>query len=213
MNIEKREWFSILAAILLMAVIISFIENELKISVFLSSLLISLIVVSISVFAKKFIAYSIDVEVRQSIWQFHRYWISTRAHFEKPVPIGLILGILLAFLSGGAIKFLAFLQFESKATSAKAVKKYGIPRYSEIMDWDDALIVFYSTLALLILSVAVSFSTLPFLENLAKYSLIYAISNLIPIGKLDGSRLFFGSRPLFFFTWVLAVIAGLTIAF
>jgi len=212
MDPEKRELWSIIAAVLLMAVMLSFVQNELKISVFLSSLLISVIIISVSVFTKKLTAYHIDVEIKQKIWEFKRFWITTWAYLKKPIPIGLILPILLGFLSGGAVKFLAFLQFESKALSAKAAKKYGLARYSGIMEWDDAMIVFYSTLSVLVLSIVVSFSNLVFLNNLAKYSLIYAISNLIPLGNLDGTKLFFGSRALFVFTWILAIITALTIA-
>jgi len=214
MNLGKKEIWSIVAAVLLMAVIISFMENELKMSVFLSSLLISAIIFSVSVLSKKLFAYSIDVEIRQKLWEFRRFWITSWAYLRKPIPIGLILPVLLAFLSGGAIKFFAFLQFESRAMPSKAVKKYGMSRYSgSLMEKDDALIVFYSTLPVLILSIAVSFSNLIFLENLSKYALIYAVSNLLPLGKLDGTRLFFGSRGLFTFTWVLVIITALTIAF
>ena len=212
METEKRELWSIITAIFLMAVIISFIQNELKVSVFLSSLLISLIIISVSVFSKKIAAYHIDVEIKQKIWEFKRFWITAWSYLKAPFPIGLVLPILLGFLSGGALKFFAFLQFKSKALPAKASKKYGLDRYSGIMEWDDALIVFYSTLAVLVLSIAVSFSNLAFLNSLAKYSLIYAISNLIPIGNLDGTKLLFGSRALFVFTWILAIITALTIA-
>ena len=81
------------------------------------------------------------------------------------------------------------------------------------MEWDDALIGFYSTLALLVLASVCSFinvASFPFAE-FAKYSLYYALYNLIPFSPLDGAKIFSGSRPLYIFTLVISGISALIV--
>lgn len=204
--IQKKEMTGIIIAVVLMALILGFSENELKLNVILSSLLISAIVILISVFAKKITASYLDLELENKTWEFRRYGISAREYLKRPFPIGLILPLLLAFISGGVVKFLALLQFEVKTLPSRVAKKYGLRRFSGIMEWDDALIAFYSAVPLLILAIACSYVNAAFFISLAKFSFLYVFSNLLPISKLDGTRLFFGSKPLFIFTWIL--VAG-----
>ena len=107
-------------------------------------------------------------------------------------------------MSDGWIKCFTFLQFSATALPSKVVKKYGRKRFAGIMDWDDALLVFWSTVPLLLLALILK----GYLPELSKLSIYYALWNLIPIGQLDGSRLFFGSRVLFIFTWVITLAAA-----
>lgn len=202
----------VIVAFVLMAAILPFNNGEFNISFVSQAILISAIIMAISILSKKLAAYYIDVEIEHKIWEFQRYGLSTKSHFRRPFPIGLILPLLLAIITGGLLKFLAFLQFEARALPAKAVKKFGGgSRFSGICEWDDAIIVFYGVLPLLILASLASFFASPFLISFSKFSVIFAISNLIPISKLDGSKLLFGSRPLFVFTWLLVIIAGITV--
>jgi len=211
---EKAEIISVAVAVLLMAVIISFVGGVFSPSVLFSSLVISAIVIGISVCSKNLEAGHLDISLTHKTWEFQRYGIIKQSKFKNPAPVGLFVPPLLALISsamsiGGVVKFLALLQFESKALPSKAAKKYGLRRYSGIMEWDDALIVFYSAAPLMLLAViANAFSSAVFLQDLAKYSMIYVISNLLPISKLDGTKLFFGSRPLFIFSWILVVVVS-----
>jgi Zn-dependent protease len=99
-----------------------------------------------------------------------------------------------------------FLQFESKALPTKVVKRFGLRRISGIMEWDDALIVFYSLMPLLMMALLAKFFTGLFFSDLARYAWIYVVCNLLPISKLDGTKLFFGSIPLFIFTWAITLL-------
>ncbi len=112
--------------------------------------------------------------------------------FPKPVPIGLILPLILAFLSTGSIKMFTFLQFESTPLVEKAIKKRGKKTWKEIMEWDLGLIAFYGIISLLALALlANSLGAI----SLAKYTIFFAIWNIVPFGQLDGTKIFFGSRP------------------
>ena len=189
------------------------INNTINLKIFIINLTISFVIIIVSILAKKLAARAIDAKSEIKIWQFKRYWITTRSEFKKPVPMGVILPILLSFISLGFIKFLAFFQTELEAMPSRVAKKYGLRRYSDIMEWDGSLVVFYSTLALLILAVICSFITsksFSFFE-LAKYSLYYSIYNIIPFSSLDGVKLFMGSKPLYVFTLILIAITALII--
>jgi Zn-dependent protease len=130
--------------------------------------------------------------------------------------MGFYLPALLGFLSGGAIKFLALLEFNSKELPGKATKRFGIKRFSEMLEWDDARIGFYGLVAIMILAILakslVSFQAFPFFL-LAKYALYFAIYNIIPFSTLDGMKIFMGSRPLYIFCLGLLIITGVIVFF
>lgn len=209
--INKKETIAISLAIILMALIISFVKKELILETLASSLLIALIIISTAVFSKKITAKNLDMSIEIKPWTFQRYWISRSSYFKRPVSIGLILPIVLAFLSEGKIKFLAFLEFETKALPSKVSKRYGLKRYPNVMEWDDALIGFYSLLGVLSLGIISSLLDILFFKELAKYALIYSISNFIPISSLEGTKIFFGSRNLYVLSLIILVLAGLVI--
>jgi len=211
--LSKKEMTIVALAIVLMTLVISFSKGELKIEKVLLYFLFSLIILLLSVFAKKIIARVINVEIEQNFWQWQRYGLAKRSYFKRPIPLGLILPAFLSIISLGAIKAFCFLQFTAKALPSKVVKKYGAKRFSGIMEWDDALIVFYSVIPLLALALLSRIIALSETIELSKITIYYVIWNLIPISNLDGTKLFFGSRPLFIFTWILALISTLIVLF
>lgn len=203
---EKKEKIAIGISVIIMTLMILFGKNESSFAVLIRALLVSLIIILFVVIAKKITASKLDVEIENKTWEFQRYGIAEHSHFKKPVQIGLLLPLIISFLSLGFIKLFMFLQFESKALPTKVVKRFGLRRLSGIMDWDDALIVFYSLVPLLLVAVIAKFFTGIFFSDLARYSWIYVVCNLLPISKLDGTKLFFGSMPLFVFTWVITLL-------
>lgn len=209
--INKREGISILIAVILMALIISFTEKTINLEKFVLGLLISFIIIGVSVISKKITAKKLDLFVEIKPWTFQRYGITRESYFKNPIPIGLILPIILGFLSQGKIKFLAFLEFKTTARVSKVTKRNSLKKYSSVMEWDDALLGFYSMLGVLILGIIASLLGTIFFKDLAKYALIYSISNLIPISSLEGTKIFFGSRPLYVFSWIILVLAAVVI--
>jgi hypothetical protein len=195
----------------LMALMISFFENEMHPSMLIQALGFSIIIIFVWVFAKKFVADYLDMSIEQKIWPFKRYWISSGSHFKRAIPIVIILPLLLSFLSAGVIKFFAFTTFYSKALPSKVAKKYGIRRFSNVGEWDDSLIAFYGLVAIMALAVVTSFTILPSFEGFSKIAFYFAISNMIPFSSLDGMKIFMGSRPLYIFSLVLLVVTGLLV--
>lgn len=225
--LKKKEVWQVLFAILIMSLVIYFSRFKypagiseaidlLKITGFSALLIIA------AVFAKKFAARRFDIEIEHSIWKIKRYGFYQRSYFSKPIPAGFLLPVILMLFSSGYIKFFSLLQFDAVALKSKIVKKHGNPnvRTSEINESELGIIVFYGIITVLALAMALDIAGL---NNLARYSVYYAIANLIPLGNLDGMKLLMSAgepvhgsgkpgstklfAPLFFFAWVLAVIA------
>ena len=47
--------------------------------------------------------------------------------------------------------------------------------------------------------------------DLAKYSIYFGIWNLLPIGQLDGTKIFFGTTVLWFFLAIIYTISAFVI--
>jgi hypothetical protein len=212
--LKKREIIWILMGIFLMTLLLTFQNNTLQLSKALNYFFISFLIITVSILFKKITARKVDVEIEIMLWQFNRWWISRKSYFKKEIPIGILLPLILSFLSTGIIRFLTFFQFEAEALPSKVAKNYGRRRFSTVLEWDYALIAFYSTAGVWLLSIIASYVghnynfNFPLLE-LAKYSFYYTIYNLIPFGGLDGLKLLMGSRPLYIFTLFLLLIVSL----
>ena len=65
-----------------------------------------------------------------------------------------------------------------------------------------------SVLALSILSYILASSTpfSAFFSALSRYSIYYAISNILPLGQLDGTKILFGSRIWWLILTTLSII-------
>jgi len=212
---ERKEASIIIVAIILMSLIIVLHEGSLNFLDILWIAIISTIILLVSVFCKKLTAKIIDITIEHKIWLFQRWWVGKSSHLKNPIPAGAIIPAILSLVSTGFITCFSFLQFESKALPAKAVKKYGVKRFSEIMEWDLCMIGFYGILGLLFLSTVTKIFSMYFFESnfmlLSKYSLYYALWNLLPISSLDGAKMFFGSSRLYIFTLILAAMVSLII--
>jgi len=201
--VNEKEVLHISIAIILMAIIISYLS---ELTSFIYALAYSIIIILLSISIKTIYAYNRDIRITHSIWKFKRYWFYKNAYFKKHIPIGLILPLLLSILSTGSIKCLLFLQYDGEAMPSKVTKRKGDKRFPNIMEWDLALISFYGLLAGLILSF-ISFKLN--LHDLAFYSWLYSSLNMLPIGNLDGIKTFFGSKPLYILSLILIVIFAL----
>lgn len=211
---SKKEILHIIAAILLMTLVLT-LSEILKLSItseiLMVSLLFAVIIILASVLSKKFVASIFDMEIEHRIWQTARYGIEKSRTLKKPFPLGLAIPLLILLLFKGVVKFFAFLEFNSIALPTKVVKRWGKKRFSGVLEWEEGLIAFFSTLILLIFSLALSLITLPGCAEISRYTLFYVFSNLIPLGHLDGTKIFMGSRPLFIFTLIVTIIFSLFI--
>lgn len=116
--------------------------------------------------------------------------------------MGLILPFFISIISLGIIKPFWLLQFNSENLMKKRIQRArgeGYYRRTEINETDLAFTSAWGFWALILLAIIGFFLKQP---ELTKYSIYYGIWNLIPLGNLDGIKLFFGS----IINWVLLVI-------
>ncbi len=165
----------------------------------------SAIIIFIAVLSKKLTAYLLDADVEHEIWEITRLGLKKSDHFKKPFPAGILLPLIISIITLGTIKFSAFLTFEARALKYRASKRFGFYSYTEMTDWHNALIGASSAIALFLVAIIAYFLPIADLESLSKMSIYYIFWNLLPISKLDGTQIFFGSRIL----W--AVLATITL--
>lgn len=210
---KLKEFIVFFLVVVVMTLVLSFKDGFIFQETLLNSFLISLIILFVSVFSKKYVANILDSRIEINFWQWRRYWITRHAYFIKPIPVGLLFPLVLSIFSEGVIIMLAFLQFSAFALPSKVAKKYGTRRFSSVIDWEYALICFYSMLAVLLLGIVSSFISSPSFpfEYLGHLCFYYSVWNILPIGQLDGIRIFFGSRPLYVFALILLALSGFII--
>jgi len=195
--LTKKELVWMIIVIIIMEFIILFPLPE-KMNILI--ILVPIIIIFTSVFAKKIASGFFNIKIEHKIWEFQRYGFYRRSILKKPFPIGLIFAILLSIISLGMIRSFLFLQFESENIPEKRIlKKRGLKRKLEINDSDLGLTAAWGFYSLLVLALIGSIIKFP---DLARYSIFYGIWNLLPVGQLDGTKLFFGSL----FNWIMLVV-------
>ncbi len=174
---------------------------------FALAFLFSIIIIAVSVSAKKITAHLLDADIEHEIWQTPH--IAKQIGIKKSIPTGIVLPILISLVSLGTIKFTAFLTYETRAQKYRASKRFGFYSYKEMTDWHNGIIGASGIFFVLVLSLLAYLipANLESLEYLAKLSAYYAFWNIIPFSKLDGTQIFFGSRIL----W--AILAALSAIF
>ncbi|MDP1696096.1 MAG: hypothetical protein Q8L29_04235 [archaeon] len=191
---DYKEFKHVLAVILVLTIVISFssiLDNNWE---FLApALLFSAIIIVVHVFSKKIGAHLLDADVEHEIWSFSEYGLMPHQHFKKSLPYGLIIPLFFAIFTLGKIKVMTFLTYETRALKVRAAKRFGYYSYAEMTDWHNGLIGTAGIISILLLSAISYFSGFEFL---ARMSAFYAFFNMIPLGKIDGSQIFFGSKIL-----------------
>lgn len=202
---ERFEWAHILGVVILMFVVWSVgfsLDANLIGLIWIFGF--SFVVVILPILAKNALAYYLDANVTHEIWSVYRFGFKPREHFKKPVLFGLILPLVFSLISLGFFKMTTFLTYETRALKYRAARKFGHYSYTSMTDWHNALIGALGVFVLLVISVV---GYLTGFEVLTKMAAYYAFWNMIPISKLDGTQIYFGSRVL----WT--VLGALTLVF
>jgi Zn-dependent protease len=198
-----------ITGLLLALIVLAFANSFINLTLFINSLIIFAVILIVYVTAKKLTAYYYEAEEESKIWTFQRYGLYERSYFKTPVPIGIILPFLLSILSFGYIKWFAVTESEIKPTPERAVKRDDIFSFSEMTEYHLAVISAAGIFFSLLISPIAYILNFP---ELTRAGIYFASFNMLPLGKLDGSRIFYGSRILWTVLAVLCLM-GLGYAF
>lgn len=205
--IDIKEFLSLIIGAAVLGFIFSFREwgygslnTDLGLSNLIRASILSLIVLLIYQISHKLIARKFELNSRFTLWSIKRFWFTKSAKFKetkvfginlKSIKMGVIIPLLFAFLTNGVIKFAAI---GTSETSPKKGRNVG-REYKHISEYEEALIHLVGPLACLLL--ALIFKQFPGFDKLVEISYTLALFSIIPFSGLDGSKIFFGSLPLY----------------
>jgi len=195
----RNEIFTIILASLILALTVSFKNTA---GIYYAGISF-LIIISANVATKKIVGYFLETDVQTKFWSWYRFGFRKDSHFKSPVPMAW-LPLLLALFTKGFFWWLAILEFDVKAKSERVSRRHGLYRFTEVTEWHMAWI---ATWGLIINAALAIVAYLAGFELFTKLSMYYIVWSLVPLSKLDGSRIFFASRAM----WITIVTIALII--
>lgn len=193
---DGEEIGSIILALLVMTFVVGF--SELTVEAFLYAFIISFTLVFVFIVSQKVVADYLGLDIKFKLWTFKRYWLRWQDEFDWEFPMWITLPLILAVASNGFLRWTALLVFVTRITPKKVATKF-----SEIREFDLALVAasgIFSALAIALIMKMVG------LNEFASIASWFAVLNTIPLGNLNGTKLFFGSKVLWIFLVVLTII-------
>lgn len=201
--LNKKELISILSVTVVLGIIISLIESW---EIFGWVLLSVFGVILINTIAKKITAHYLATDVEIKTWEWKRYGYKKHQKLKSALPFGILVPLILKFLSVGLLNWMACLTFEVKGKIYKAAKKHGIYSFSEVTEKEMGWIASAGIWANLVFAVVGYLTGATIFANI---SIAYAFYNIIPISNLDGTKIFFGSIPNWAFLGIVSTIGFL----
>ena len=198
---KGSEFLVLILTLFLMTFILGF--SEFTVERFLYSFIFSFFIILVFVIAQKSVANILGIDMKYKLWTFRQFWIKWHYRLNWDFPIWIVLPLLLSIISGGFLKWTAFLVFVTKTTAKKAAKKF-----SEIKEFDLALIASSGIFAVLVLSLILKLFTL---DDFASIAVWFSFLNCLPIGNMNGTKILFGSKILWIFITVLTIVILLLI--
>ena len=199
--LNLKEISSIVIATLIIGITINLFKG---VETLFYTILAVFCVIIINILAKKITSFYLDSEIEVGFWKVERYGFKPSQYFKKAIHAGIILPILVLIISMGTLPWYASLQSEVKPLSHKAVRRSGLLSFTEISENDLSLISAAGVASVLILSFFAYIVNLPLLSRIAIH---FAFFNMLPISSLDGAKLFFGNKPLWFVLGIITLIA------
>ena len=192
-----------LTTILIAALILGLACSFLNVTIFFAATISLFIIIFFNVLIKKIYAYNLEADIKPKFWSIYYYGFQKNAHFSKPIPM-FWLPLVLSLATRGLFWWLPILEFEVKPKTERVTKRHGLYRFSQMTDWHIALIATMGMFINLILAVLgyIGASWFPSLGLFARLNIYFAAWSILPLSGLDGSKIFFGSRPL----WVTMLV-------
>lgn len=194
------------AAVIALSYIFPQRDPNLLLYIFLSLFIIILI----NTLAKKLFAYYIETDVKIAFWSTYYYWFTKRGHFKNPLTM-LWLPLMASLITLGNLIWMPIIEFDVAPRPERVSRRHGLYRYTEVTEWHIALIAAAGIFATIVAGIIGYFAGF---ETFARLSIFYAAWSIVPLGRLDGAKIFFGSRQLWFTLLIalaVALIWGLSV--
>src|SRR3989344_796318 len=201
---KDKEIMHIILAIATLGIIYGFNEiAEMNLKALSAIIGFSAIIIGINILSKKIVASRLDADVEHEIWQVKRFGFHPGDNFKKSISAGILIPLFVTLVTLGSIAPMTVMTYETRALKRRAAKRFGPYSFTEMTDWHNALVGATGIISCLLITFITYWIPGDSWSAIGKMATFYALYNILPISKLDGSQIFFGSRVL----WsVLAVI-------
>ncbi len=167
------------------------------------------VIVMVFAVAQKWTARKTDHRATLRLWSLERYGVRRAAEFKRGIPIGAIVSLLLILMSNGVIRIAAILETKTQTSeTARAGRKYarGTEYEVALINAAGPLMTTFFVLAVKAFAggTALGEAVIMMGRHLALYS-------LIPLPRLNGLQIYFGS-PLLFSSTLLFVVVSFILA-
>ena len=169
--------------------------------------LLSAIALFIHELAHKLIAKQHGCKTESEIWGITQIGFKRTAKisgFLKSLPVGIILPLLVMLFSKGQFYFAGVKQTTISTNPESRIGK----KYTRLMNFEIAKIAASGPIASILFALLIKSLNIPALNDLVLISVVLAVSNILPLPKLDGSECLFGSKTLFIFTFFFVIISS-----
>ena len=195
---NTKEILTVILATVILALTVAFKDR----TIFYAAAISFLIILTINILVKKIVGYHLETKVKTKFWSWYQYGFRTDSHFKKPLPM-LLLPLLLVLITKGYLLWLGILEFDVVAKTERVAKRHGLYRFTEVTEWHMAWIAVWALIANLTIAIIAYVAGF---ELFTKLSIYFIAWSTIPIGSLDGSKIFFSSRILWAIVFTSAMI-------
>lgn len=206
--IAKEASIAVLASVILGAgFTFTGFSSPFTLNFFLLTSLFFFIIIALNITAKKLVAYYYEADTETKFWAWYQYGFKQGSHFKRPVPM-FWFPPLLSLISSGFIQWLAILEFDVKPRVERAARRHGIYGFTEMEDYHIAVIAAAGIALNLIVAIISYFlaGAVPSLELFARLNIFFAFWSLIPLSSLDGTKILFGSKIIWFALLIISAI-------
>lgn len=196
----KEEVFIVVLASLILGLSLSYIDQNWEAT--LIAIGLCFIIISINVITKKLVAHNFETEIKTKFWTTYWHGFSSKSHFQKPVAMAWV-PLLTSLITKGNAIWMPLLEFETKEKPERIAKRHGTYRYTKVTEWHTALI---ATAGIVVTTLFGIGGHILGFDKFSNWSIFYAAWSLFPLGRLDGTKIFFGSRKLWFMMVFLLVV-------
>jgi hypothetical protein len=205
--IKRKEWVPILSISFVLAIITSLVKTWTLFGIIFG---LTFLTIFINIFGKRLMAYSFGAEIEVRQWEFSRliYYnpFKKTMHGFRPhqrlnsvFAAGFFLPLIIKALTMGLVNWMACLVFEVKPTIYRTARKWQAYQYSEVTEDETAWIAFIGIIFNLLFAIIGILINSPLF---VKLNLGYAFWNSLPLGNLDGMKMYFGRKSL----WITSMI-------